>query len=188
MILISAGHNPTAVGACNGDFCEHPEAVKWVNLISAKLNELRVKHEIVPTGSLTKKIRFINDHPGAVIAAEIHFNSNVNARGCETLYHPQSRRGKIAAQIVQRSIASLFPPNRGIKEGWYRQDKPGYVDYPGDVDGDEWLVAFVAKTRCPAIIIEAEFIRNKDIIEANRETACAFIALALVEAQEELQK
>ena len=35
------------------------------------------------------------------------------------------------------ALAEIFPPSRGIKEGWYRQDFPGRVDYDGDVEGDE---------------------------------------------------
>ena len=52
----------------------------------------------------------------------------------------------------------LNTKNRGAKDGWYRMDVPGQVDFPGDVDGDEHKDAFTAQTNCPAFIPEALFI------------------------------
>ena len=45
-------------------------------------------------------------------------------------------------------------------------DRPGVVDYPGDVDGDENKDAFLALTNCPAVITEAYFLDNES--ERNR--------------------
>lgn len=113
---------------------------------------------------------------------EIHFNSNVNARGCETLYCPGSVNGFKAAEIIQKSLEPLFPPGRGVKEAWYKMDRPGHIDYTGDVEGDEKLDAFVKLVRPPAVIVEPDFISQRLRIELNRDTACEVLAEAFIKA------
>lgn len=184
-IAISAGHNPNAKGAHNGEgFNEYDEAIKWVAELDALFKATQVVEVVlVPTGSLTSKIRFINEQVGLKLAIEIHFNSCASTRvkGSETLFCPGSRRGKKAATIIQRAVASIMPPNRGVKEGWYRMDRPGVNDYAGDIDGDESIDAFLIRTKCPALILEPEFIQNKSTIEANRDICCEVIRDAIAE-------
>ena len=184
-IALSAGHNPNAKGASNGEgFNEYDEAIKWVAELDGlfKTTE-QVEVILVPTGSLPSKIRFINRQVGLRLAVEIHFNScaSTRVRGSETLFCPGSRRGKMAANIIQPAIASIMPPNRGTKEGWYRMDRPGVNDYAGDIDGDEIIDAFLIRTKCTALILEPEFIQNKSVIEANRDICCDVIRDAIVE-------
>lgn len=183
MIAVSAGHNNKAPGACFEEFCEFPEAVKWAELIVAALTQLRVEAEFVPTGSLGSKVRWIN-RKRADLAVEIHFNSDPKhaGKGCETLYCPGSRRGEIVAKVVHDGMAAIMLPDRGIKEGWYRMDKPGVVDYAGDVDGDEVKDYFLRSTRCPAIILEPEFIHNKSVITNKRDVTSIMIASGLARA------
>ena len=184
-IALSAGHNPNAKGASNGaGFNEYDEAIKWL----ARLMELfeggeYIQAIAVPTGSLRSKINFVNRQKDLKLALEIHFNScaSTKVKGSETLFHPGSYRGKQAANLIQRSVASLMPPNRGIKEGWYRMDRPGIKDYAGDVPGDETIDAFLRDTYCPAVILEPEFIQNKAVIEANRDICCEVIYDAIVD-------
>jgi len=184
-VALSAGHNPNAKGASNGEgFNEYDEAIKWVDELAGLFratNEVEIV--LVPTGSLTSKINFINQQVGLKLAIEIHFNSCANARvkGSETLFCPGSRKGRRAANILQPAIAAIMPPNRGIKEGWYKMDRPGIEDYAGDVDGDENINAFLLRTKCPALILEPEFIQNKSTIEANREICCDVIRDSIVE-------
>jgi len=185
-LALSKGHYPLAKGASNGEgFNEYDEATKWVD----KLVELfAAKQEPVlrvPTGPLPSKINFINQEGRGrriQLAVEIHFNScaSTKVKGCETLYCPGSYRGKLVADSIQRAMASIMPPNRGIKEGWYRMDRPGIEDYAGDVEGDEIIDAFLRKTFCTAIIIEPEFIQNKSVIEANRDICCEVICDAIL--------
>lgn len=184
-IALSAGHNPKAKGASNGaGFNEYDEAVKWLaKLILLFEANPDVEAIEVPTGSLRSKINFINQQKGIKLAIEIHFNSCASSKvkGSETLFHPGSYRGKKAASIIQRSVASLMPPNRGIKEGWYRMDRPGIEDYAGDVPGDETIDAFLRDTYCPALILEPEFIQNKSAIESSRDICCEVIYDAILE-------
>lgn len=189
--MLSAGHYPDAPGACwpptgAHRFCEHNEAARWVGQIGVLVREQLPVVE-VPTGTLESKIDWMNayqppDGHRVALACEIHFNSNEQrrGRGAETLYYPGSIRGRRAAKVIQSNIANLYL-DRGVKEGWYRQDRPGHIDYPGDVEGDEKALAFMQGVPFPAVIIEPEFIFNQAVIESTRNDACTLIAQAIIE-------
>lgn len=169
MICISAGHHPQSKGASFGDFNEHDEAVLWASRIKHILGD---KAMLVPFDVLRKKVNFINAMKPKM-AIEIHFNSAVDetgkhiGEGCETLYYPNSNKGKELAEVMQKSLSELFQPDRGAKEGWYRMDKKNGPDY------------FLARTNCVSLILEPEFIHRRDVIEANRLQACEIIATVL---------
>lgn len=183
-ILISAGHHPAAPGVKNGDFVEHPEAVVWRDVLGQILGEEAV---IVPTGYLRDKVAFINRHDPD-LAVEIHFNAYARwedadadgvvdegeliqlGRGSETLYYPGSSKGRKTAEAIQQELARVFPPNRGAKEGWYRTDPKFGPDF------------FLAKTRCPSVIIEPEFVANAEKIRHHRSSGCAAIARGIINA------
>jgi len=185
MILISAGHHPTKPGACYEGFCEHDEAVRWVNNIVNLLGEDNAV--LVPPSTLKNKLEFINNR-NPTIAAEIHFNAarvwndlNKNdikdegevknvGKGCLTLYCPGSIKGKRLATTVQEGMEQIYSRHwNGVMEGWYRMNKNFGPD------------RFLVKTKCPAIIIEPEFIHRKDLIQQNRDVVCASIAQALLD-------
>ena len=190
-IFVSAGHHATKPGAGFPGFYEHDEATLWADLIVEYLTGDAMR---VPNGLLKDKIKYINAR-APKLAIEIHFNSAVIqgdqvgidedgdpmyeqiriGKGCETLYYPGSVSGKKAAVIVQSALADIFPPDRGIKEGWYRMQKEYGPDY------------FLAKTKCPALILEPEFIHLKGNIISNRERACREISLPLISALEALE-
>lgn len=178
-VAISAGHYPLSPGACFGDFCEHQEALQWVSRLLHRLGGSAVS---VPVGTLGEKVRFINDI-NAALALEVHFNGawvdkNGNkkqdpgeevGKGSETLYYPGSEKGKLVAGIVQSALGSIFAPDRGVKEGWYKMDKARGPDF------------FLAKTKCVSLIIEPEFIHNKDKIIEKRMEACEALAVVIEE-------
>ena len=194
MIILCAGHDKKSVGASYNNFNEYDEAVKWVQLIHDSIvSDYEYPCAIVPdlrTVDPTQtandvyagKVRWVNAHDMALLAIEIHFNSDESKRqrGCETLYMPGSEKGHEAAKIVQAELAGLFPPSRGAKEGWHRMDKPGRVDYPGDVDGDENINYWLRATYPVALALEPEFIYNRETIEDKRTAACAALAATLV--------
>lgn len=191
LIVLTAGHYPKSPGACfpenDASWCEHGEAVNWVQLIRKNLEDSGMQVKVGPADWLGEKVRWINAlNPQPLIAAEIHFNSDVSKRqkGSETLYCPRSKRGEMAAKLVQNYMSSILTPNRGAKEGWYRMDRPGHVDYPGDVEGDEKVDYYLIKTNCTSLIIEPEFIYNRTTIEALRDTSCELIADGLIAAME----
>lgn len=185
MIALSAGHHPKAVGAESGARTEHAEASKWVGRIASILSPTHAV-TIVPTGTLTEKVAAINalhaQQPVA-IAVEIHFNSDPKraGRGCETLYCPNSVAGKAAADVIQGALAPIFAPNRGVKPGWYRMDRPGHVDFVGDVDGDEKVDYFLKATNPVALILEPCFIHQHSELDNMWQTGCAVIAQSLIE-------
>ena len=181
MIAVCAGHHQDAQGATFEGHTEWPEAVLWRDRLVGVLGEGLAL--TVPSGLLRDKVEFINASQ-AVCAIEIHFNSAMMhgkpvGRGCETLQYPGSVRGGELAYCVHKVLARHFPPDRGVKEGWYRMDYPGRVDYDGDVEGDEKLDYFLVKTHCPAIIIEPEFIHLWADIERKRAVTCLGMATAL---------
>ena len=51
-----------------------------------------------------------------------------------------------------------------------------------DVDGDEVKDYFLRTTRCPAIILEPEFIHNKSVITNKRDVTSIMIASGLARA------
>ena len=153
-ILLSAGHNPSAKGACNGDFFEHDEAVKWVKELQFLLMPF-VDVVRVPTGSLKEKVNFINSQKDVKIAIEIHFNAMMKVSGSESLYYPKSTKGKELAICIQREFEKngLFLPNRGAKEGYYH----------GAGSNGRKLLYFLAKTKCLSVIIEPQFIYYRNV-------------------------
>ncbi len=184
MIFISAGHHPTKPGAKFDRFIEHDEACVWVDIMVNAINNsggddsLAVKAIAVPTGFLKSKVDFINSRMvNGDIALEVHFNAAVVngenvGRGCETLYYPGSDKGKALAEKCQEALEEYYPPSRGVKEGWYRMDPKRGADF------------FLAQTRCPAVIIEPEFVQNFQTIFDNRHDAITLLVVALEEYQD----
>ena len=174
MIFLSAGHYPERAGACFDSFCEHFEAVRWVNEIAGIIDTECV---IVPSGVLKKKARYINSYDTGGIKSlciDIHFNSAMKSgkhvgSGSECLYMPDSQRGAYLANELQKAIvADGVIRDRGIKEGWYRMNRLNGPDY------------FLSKTKWPAVIIEPEFIQHVDRITDNRNIVCSRLAESLL--------
>lgn len=183
MIFISAGHYPARPGARSGKIKEHDEAVTWVSALCERLGPLATE---VPTGTLREKCRFINFNGSSRdCAIEIHFNSfkiwedlnrdglvtedelTAAGKGCETLYYPGSLAGRLLAEICQNAMKDILPPDRGVKEGWYRMNPKNGPDY------------FLAQTRCPAVIVEPEFIHRVDVYQTARLRVVDALADAL---------
>jgi len=172
MIFLAAGHYPERPGAGFEGFFEHDEAVKWVRAIDDELGDMCTP---VPDGTLRAKTDFINKRCKLNdVAIEIHFNSFVKdgvhvGDGCVTLYCPGSAAGMQLAASLQGALGAVFVPSRGIVAGWYRGDKAKGPYF------------FLERTRCPAAIIEPEFVHHGPLIQANRAAACAKLAAALRE-------
>lgn len=168
MIFISAGHYPASPGARYGRFIEHDEAVIWAELL---VEELGGDGTLVPTGYLRDKVDFINKRIlNGDIAVEVHFNAAKDSsgknvgRGCETLYYPGSDKGKELAEVCQSALSVYFSPDRGVKEGWYRMDPNRGPDF------------FLAKTVCPAVILEPEFVHRFELIYEYRNQTVELLA------------
>lgn len=170
MILLSAGHYPDSKGATYRRFNEHDEAVLWVDLLAYNLRE-KTEVLIVPTGRIKHKVAWSNRWQ-ADLFVEIHFNASASGegKGSTTLYYPGSVKGKKAANIVQHVLGKRFPPDHGVRPGYYRGDpKRGPL-------------AVLKDTNCPALILEPEFVYQYDDIRAKRVIACQELSGALLEA------
>lgn len=198
-VAISAGHYPAARGAAYNGTYEYDETVPWQLLLAEKVNEFKggdrhlyVTGKIIGTGKLPQKVAEINAIKGCDLAIEIHFNgaADPSVSGCETLYYPGSEAGLAAAKQIQIPLyTAMRNKNRGIKEGWYKMDRPGVVDFDGDQDGDEQPDYFLAKTDCTSLILEPDFMGQIENIRAKREQACVVICdsiYALAERKHEL--
>lgn len=170
MILISAGHYSLSPGAQYMSFSEFPQTMIWAHEIVKRLKKMSLPVGLVPTGTLTKKVQFINDFAkrGESVWAvfEIHFNAG-GGQGSESLYFPGSKLGKQYAEAIQRELGPVFGKDRGVKEGWYQQDPSRGTLY------------LLRETHCPAVIIEPEFVEHYEKIHAKREAACDAIAEAI---------
>lgn len=182
LIGLSYAHYPEAAGAQYRGFSEHPESIVWTMLIKNVLESRRHRVVLAPVGRLPNKVYWLN-RQNPDIAIEVHFNgsADLEVNGCETLYCPGSVKGRLLATAIHTSYRDYMGNrDRGIKEGWFKMDKPGVEDYPGDVDGDESVLYFLRKTNCPAIIIEPEFIAQINAITTKRFIACERIAEGII--------
>ena len=188
MLAISAGHYPAARGATNSSgFSEFPETLRWATKIMTAYSINYGNCYLIASGTLGYKMRQIKalaQENLVKLAIEIHFNSSAvgKGKGCETLYYPGSKKGLIAALEVQNAMSSILPPNRGVKEGWYKMDIPGQIDYKGDIPGDEKVDAFLTIPGVTCLIIEPEFIQNEHVIKNMTDVACEIIASACYSA------
>ncbi len=190
MIILSAGHHPKAKGATFRDYSEYPYTMNWCKKIRDHILSLDDAYcTLIKTGTLDKKVREVNrvvKNAGTkCLAVELHFNSDPSGkgRGNETLYYPGSVKGKYIASIYNDHFVMTCPiigKNRGIKEGWYKMDRPGIIDYYGDVDGDEMPDYWLKATSCPALILEPCFIQNLEYMVANEDMVCKCIGNSLV--------
>ena len=158
-IAVSVGHNPVEPGYAFHNISEYSEMAVLAGMVVQKFQRSGRQAYLIGTGPLKQKVKQINSlNVGA--ALELHLNAG-GGHGFETLYCPGSSNGKLLAVNVHESLKScLAIKDRGVKEGWYKMDKPGVEDYPGDTDGDENPDYFLAKTNCPAVITELYFLDN----------------------------
>ena len=176
-IALSAGHHPANPGAVYNSLKEHNVAARWCAVIGRLLGDAGAEVHHVATGPLKNKVdevKFQGGMAGAFdLAVEIHFNAcgDCGADGAETLYMPGSEKGRRAAEIIQREMAMAGARDRGVKEGWHKMEVGGTPNY------------FLAKTPCPAVIVEPAFLDGEfPMDQAEEEALCAAVAAGIVEA------
>lgn len=157
-IAISLGHKPARPGYKENKISEYSELAPLVGYLIQMFSQRSDLAYIIGTGILQNKVAHINKLK-VDLAIELHLNAG-GGHGAETLYCPGSRKGKILAQKVQDQIVLLGMKDRGVKPGWFRMDRPGIKEWDGDIEGDEVKDYFLAKTNCPAILVEPYFLDN----------------------------
>lgn len=162
-IGLSIAHYAEAQGASHDGVTEFVLSTDWI----AEITKYSDRFFVPTPEKLPSKVRQLNTQR-VKAAFELHFNAcgGCGAKGCETLYYPNSVSGKALAKKVQQGLVPLLNTrDRGVKEGWYKMDRPHVVDYFGDKDGDELPDYFLRKTRMPALILEPLFI--EEAVERN---------------------
>lgn len=165
---LSIAHSTLKPGACNDQGeCENALSAAWTHACALYLRRMGHEVLVIASDSLRDKVERVNQFWPAA-ALEIHFNSNLNTTGCETLYYPGSESGKqLAAEIQSALVTRHQLKNRGVKEGWYQQVARNAPLF------------FLKETSCPAVIVEPEFIFNAGWIKAHIHDGGETIALAL---------
>lgn len=185
-LILSAGHHPEKTGASWNGLREYDFTDKFVCVITDYLRERGYTVENVPNSRLPDKVYYANALPYTrhnAVAVELHFNSagKTYVEGTETLYYPGSTSGKELAQSFHSEFVKLAGDivgrDRGVKEGWYRMDRPGVIDFYGDEDGDEMPDYWLRKTRYPALILEPCFMCQLE------DMGCDWVNLAKKVAQ-----
>jgi N-acetylmuramoyl-L-alanine amidase len=173
-IAISAGHTPVDPGATTGINSEYgltSEIVgRCVNLLSQRGYEVW----LIGADSNAKQIEKINQLD-ADCGLELHFNScsDPDVQGCETLYSG-SQKGKSLAELIQkRLVSALKTADRGVKIGYYRQDR------------SQPVIPMLRLTNCPFVIPEPLFLSAAgDFSKLNTE----LVAKALCQGIEDFFK
>ncbi len=180
IVGLSAGHFSGSGQATHQGVSERQIAEQWVRNISRNLDKQHgIATVVAPDAILHRKVEYFNRTSPRVIV-EVHFNANIKVSGCETLYYPGSRTGRYLASIVHETYAPFCNnKDRGIKEGWYRMDRPKIKDYPGDREGDEVPLYLLKRTKAPCLIVEPEFIYHLDKIVEMEDKVCEAIASGL---------
>jgi N-acetylmuramoyl-L-alanine amidase len=143
LIFIRPGHggaDPGAVGP--NKLREADQALALAKLLADKLPNTKLARTWDVTLSLDIGVA-IAEKAKADLFISLHFNaaSDLYAHGTETLYHPESERGKRLAECIQKNlVATLGLRDRGIKP------RPNLYE--------------LRKTTMPAVIVETAFISN----------------------------
>jgi len=160
-IAVSIAHYPERPGFKYNQLTEYGETVLIAAQVVHLLHTLGQAAHLIGSGPLPKKVAEINAG-GFDCGMEIHLNAG-RGNGCETLYCPGSLEGiNLATAIQDKLVERCGFRDRGIKQGWYKMDRPGVEDYPGDIEGDEKLDWILWKTNCPFVIIEPFFLDGPD--------------------------
>lgn len=150
ILVLSAGHHEGAAGASFQDIVEWPLTKTWVEELASHFAG-RQDVLVITNDLLSRKIKTINSiYPVPRLALEIHFNSSPNGgAGSETLYTPGSSGSKLIAEKIQLILSKYSKPDRGIKEGWYKQDFDRKIPD-----------AFLGQTKPVAVILEPFFVQQ----------------------------
>ena len=154
IIAIGEGHNtPQDMGVQykdeNSHLIEFCENLKILPFTIEHLYKWGYRVEDFHGHLIREKVPFVNSRI-AELSIEIHHNwySSEKIRGAEVIYHPNSKRGKKAAELMLDAIRDEGFETRGVFEGYYRYDK------------SKGFYAFTAKLWKPSIIVECGYFSD----------------------------
>lgn len=171
MIFISTGHYPARPGVRLGPLNEHDIVADMV----AQLCDFFQPIEIVPVGTITSKVNWINHHAhDDDLLVELHLDSVVGwdsqvphgpclpgqyetqPHGCSCWHYRFSARSEAAAAVIQNRLALTWRKILGNQ-------------YHGRGVRSSAGLAMLRRTRCRAVLVEIEFIWNAAAVLLYRE-------------------
>lgn len=150
-ICLSPGHTPDAPGASRGTITEYGLSSAIIGDLVFRLDQAGHKAYLIGADSNARQVEKINAiNPS--IGLELHFNSfsTPEMHGTETLYSGSDKGGALAFNVNYSIVEALGTKDRGIKIGYYRQDKT------------KPIIEIIRNTRCPFIVVEPLFLSNDD--------------------------
>lgn len=150
-IALSPGHTPTAPGAKHGNITEYGLSCAVIGDLIFRLDKAGHEAHLIGSDSNRVQVEQINAI-NPEIGLELHFNASTSAdmHGTETLYSGSLPGGELAFAVNTRIVDLLKTKNRGIKVGYYQQDR------------DKPVIEIIRKTCCPFVVIEPLFLSNPD--------------------------
>ena len=118
-ICINPGHAPNGIPDPGAVGCNKTEAVEVLQIgrdVVKYLREAECHTKLIQSDSLAEIAQVSNDSFADVFVS-IHLNATIGGTGTETLFNPNSTKGKKLAQCIQDQVAkTLGLANRGLKE------------------------------------------------------------------------
>jgi N-acetylmuramoyl-L-alanine amidase len=148
-ICLSPAHTPTKPGATYNGVTEYGLSCAVIGDLIFRLDKAGHEAHLIGSDSNAVQVDWINNIDPD-IGLELHFNASTSSKmnGTETLYSGSVAGGDLAFYINQSIVDLLRTRNRGIKIGYYQQDKTKPV------------IEIIRNTRCPFVVIEPLFLSN----------------------------
>lgn len=140
--FINPGHGGKDPGAVSGELKEAEICAKIADILKQRMEKNGYQFKIYQQKNSIYEVSRESNKYGADIFISIHCNSSVDktAYGTECWYYEGSKKGAIAAQIMQEELIKLGLRDRGIKG-----NKTFHV---------------LKRTNACAILIETAFLSN----------------------------
>lgn len=172
-VLIFAGHNEIEKGVEYKDVFEHDVAALWCRILYQAHEDFYKETpflKIGKNGTLSQKIKEINTTENIEYAIDLHFNTttafNRSIKGSRLLYLEDDFKSYLTALVLQEKFGKLFPPNRGIKPGFF----------VSEATKKHRPLIFLSETKVPSFIFEPCFIQDiKQILAFDKEKALQFL-------------
>lgn len=154
-LLLSAGHLPGETGARYEEYNEHDivRGICWYAAGEIGNSQVRIPTVIVPTGSLTNKIAWVNEWAdehrlSPCFAVELHCDSYTDAsvKGMSVFHYAGNRMTSKMAHALLEGVCRPSWPNRGVKT---------------PKEANRKSLGWIGKTTMPSLLVEVGFITNR---------------------------
>lgn len=147
-VAIAVGHHPEKRGASWNGWSEYELLAPVAGYLVRELTRAGLDAYLVPSGRLATKVEWINAG-NFTAAVELHGDAGGGSGGT-ALYYPGSTAGQALAEAVDNAMEAVLGADR-------RRARPGY--FRGDPA--RGVLYFLARTACPAVVVEPEYLRAR---------------------------